>query len=45
LDIRGDGGFAVVLGQNSNARYVLLRKLYPEPFDVLPDEVRETREG
>jgi hypothetical protein len=40
LDIRGDGGFAVLLGRNSNGPYVQLRDLVPEPFDVLPEEVR-----
>jgi hypothetical protein len=40
LDIRGDGGFAVLLGRNSNGPYVQLRDLVPEPFGVLPEEVR-----
>jgi hypothetical protein len=40
VDIRGDGGFAVVLGRNGNGPYVQLRELDPEPFDVLPAEVR-----
>jgi hypothetical protein len=40
LDIRGDGGFAVLLGRNSNGPYVQLRDLVPEPFDTLPAEVR-----
>jgi len=40
LDIRGDGGFAVLLGRNSNGPYEQLRELVPEPFDVLPEEVR-----
>ena len=41
LDIRGDGGFAVLLGRNSNGPYVQLRDLVPEPFEVLPAEVRD----
>jgi hypothetical protein len=40
LDIRGDGGFAILLGKNSNGLYVHLRDLVPEPFDALPEEVR-----
>ena len=40
VDIRGDGGFAVVLGRNNNGPYVQLRELDPEPFEVLPEEVR-----
>lgn len=41
LDIRGDGGFAVLLGRNSNGPYEQLRELTPELFDVLPLEVRQ----
>src|ERR1039458_2447845 len=40
LDIRGDGGFAVLLGRNSNGPYQLLRDLVPDPFDALPEQVR-----
>ncbi len=40
LDIRGDGGFAVLLGRNSNGPYEQLRELVPDPFEVLPEEVR-----
>jgi len=40
VDIRGDGGFALVLGCNSNGPYVQLRELDPESFEVLPAEVR-----
>jgi hypothetical protein len=40
LDIRGDGGFAILLGSNSNGPYVQLRDLVPESFDALPQEVR-----
>jgi len=40
VDIRGDGGFAVVLGHNQNGKYEQLRDLEPEPFEVLPEEVR-----
>ena len=41
LDVRGDGGFAVLLGRNLNGPYEQLRELTPEPFDVLPLEVRD----
>jgi hypothetical protein len=40
LDIRGDGGFAVLLGRNSNGPYVQLRELAIDDFDGLPEEVR-----
>lgn len=40
VDIRGDGGFAVLLGRNSNGPYAEVRDLVPEPFDVLPEDVR-----
>jgi hypothetical protein len=40
VDVRGDGGFAVLLGRNINGQYVQLRDLDPEPFDALPSEVR-----
>jgi hypothetical protein len=41
LDVRGDGGFAVLLGRNKNGPYVHLRPLEPAPFDVLPRELRD----
>jgi hypothetical protein len=40
VDIRGDGGFAILLGRNANGPYQQLRDLVPEPFDVLPLEPR-----
>jgi Bifunctional DNA primase/polymerase, N-terminal len=40
LDIRGEGGFAVMLGRNENGPYEQLRDLVPKPFDALPEEVR-----
>ena len=40
LDIRGDGGFAVLLGRNKNGSYEQLRELVPDPFDALPEAVR-----
>jgi hypothetical protein len=39
LDIRGDGGYAVLLGRNQNGPYRQLRELNPDPFDVLPQEL------
>lgn len=39
VDIRGDGGFAVLLGRNANGPYERLRELTPDPFDALPEEV------
>jgi hypothetical protein len=41
LDVRGDGGFAVLLGSNKNGPYVQLRELVPDAFDALPEEVRD----
>jgi hypothetical protein len=41
VDIRGDGGFAVLLGRNRSGAYVQLRQLVPEPFEVLPPQVRD----
>jgi len=41
VDIRGDGGFAVLLGRNSNGPYEHLRELKPDPFEALPEEVRK----
>jgi hypothetical protein len=41
VDIRGDGGFAVLLGSNQNGPYQVLREIEPESFDLLPAELRE----
>jgi Bifunctional DNA primase/polymerase, N-terminal len=40
LDVRGDGGFAVLLGRNDNGPYEELRELVPDAFDDAPEEVR-----
>src|ERR1035438_9026192 len=40
LDIRGDGGFAVLLGRNKNGPYEQLRDLVPDSFEAMPEEVR-----
>jgi uncharacterized protein (DUF927 family) len=41
LDIRGDGGYAGLLGRNRSGEYVRLRELVPDPWESLPDELRE----
>ena len=41
VDIRGDGGFALVLGHNCNGPYVHVRALVPDSFAVLPKELRD----
>ena len=45
VDIRGDGGFAVLLGRNRNGPYVQLRELVPEPFEALPADLRTFLRG
>jgi hypothetical protein len=40
LDIRGDGGFAVLLGSNNSGPYKQLRELAPDDFDAFPEDVR-----
>jgi hypothetical protein len=39
LDVRGDGGYAVLLGRNHNGPYRELRELIPDPFEALPLEL------
>ncbi len=41
VDVRGDGGFAVLLGKNSSGTYDRLRDLDPYPFDILPAELSD----
>jgi hypothetical protein len=41
VDVRGDGGFALLIGRNKNGPYVQLRELVAEPFEILPAELRE----
>jgi len=31
LDVKGDGGYAIVLGRNQNGKYEILRALKPDP--------------
>jgi Bifunctional DNA primase/polymerase, N-terminal len=40
LDVRANGGIAVVGGQSRRGRYKRLRPLVPDPLEVLPEEVR-----
>lgn len=39
LDIRGDGGYAIVLGENSAGRYEWLREPEPDSLRLLPGEL------
>jgi len=41
VDVRGDGGFAMLLGRNGKGPYTQLRELVPDPFDALPAELRD----
>ena len=41
VDVRGDGGFAVLLGCNQKGPYSLLRELVPEQWDSLPQQLRQ----
>lgn len=41
VDVRGDGGFAVLLGRNQKGPYEWLRSLDPDPWDKLPAELRD----
>ena len=36
VDVRGDGGFIVLLGSNEKGPYQILRSMDPLPFDALP---------
>jgi hypothetical protein len=40
VDVRGDGGYAVMLGRNLKGPYLPLRELQPELFNQLPSELR-----
>jgi len=44
-DVRADGGYAVACGRNIKGEYKLLRPLIPDPWDSLPDELREYLTG
>lgn len=39
VDVRGDGGYIVLLGSNAGGDYRILRDLEPYPFDQLPDQL------
>ena len=41
VDVRGDGGFIVLLGSNSNGNYKLINQnIYIYPADEMPEELR-----
>ena len=40
VDIRADGGYAVLCGANKKGKYKALRPLDPDPIDTTPPEVR-----
>jgi hypothetical protein len=40
MDVRGDGGYAIVLGESSRGRYQWLRGPQPDDIDVLPEELK-----
>lgn len=40
VDIRADGGYAVLCGSNNKGRYKVLRPFDPDPIEVLPPEIR-----
>jgi hypothetical protein len=40
VDVRGEGGYAIFAGKNSQGAYSQLRALMPDAFDVVPDELR-----
>lgn len=41
LDMKGDGGYVIVLGRNAKEPYQWLGPRDPYPLDILPDELRE----
>jgi hypothetical protein len=41
VDVRGDGGFVALLGRNQNGPYRIVRDIVPEPFDRLPQQLRD----
>jgi hypothetical protein len=41
LDVKGDGGYAIVVGRNHKGEYEALRALEPDPWESLPVELRE----
>lgn len=47
VDIRGDGGYAVFYGRSNKGQYVWLRPMEPDPWECLPETLRNyiTRNG
>ena|SRR5215469_12222580 len=41
LDIRGDGGYAIFIGETNGKKYEWLRDPQPHPFDAMPKDLRE----
>ncbi|MFB3778734.1 MAG: bifunctional DNA primase/polymerase [Bryobacteraceae bacterium] len=41
LDIKGEGGYAVVLGRNQKGPYEHLRPFEPDPWEQLPQDLRQ----
>lgn len=41
LDLRGDGGYAVLCGQSSKGTYQQLQPLAPLPIDAVPPDLRQ----
>ncbi len=41
VDIRGDGGYAVFCGRSDKGEYTWLRPMEPDPWDVLPADLRD----
>ena len=40
VDIRGDGGYAIFWGKSNKGEYTWLRPIDPDPWDVLPEDLR-----
>lgn len=45
LDVRGDGGYAVFYGRSNKGPYTWLRPLEPDPWEILPQELRDYLTG
>jgi hypothetical protein len=41
VDVRGDGGFAVLAGHNQTGIYEWIRPMEPDPLEVLPADLRD----
>ena len=45
MDIRGDGGYAIFIGERNGKKYEWLRDPQPHPFDAMPENIREFLSG